>query len=64
MPLYEYRCRDCNTKFEELVGKTVSEKTPFCPSCGSENCEKLFSTFAANTGKRSSSSSCSTSGFT
>jgi putative FmdB family regulatory protein len=64
MPLYEYRCRDCSTKFEELVGRTVPEKTPLCPSCGSRDCERLFSTFAANTGKGLSSSSCSTGGFT
>jgi len=47
MPLYEYKCRDCGTVFEELVGKTVPDSMPLCPKCGSDNCERLFSTFAA-----------------
>ncbi len=58
MPLYEYKCLDCNRRFEELIGNTVPEKTPLCPECGSENCQKLFSTFAAAIGGKSSEPSC------
>ncbi len=62
MPLYEYKCRDCQNRFELLVGKTVSDLSPVCPKCGSDRCERLFSTFAAAIGKSSSAPSCSGSG--
>lgn len=54
MPLYEYKCNDCGLKFEELVNKNVPDSSPLCPSCGSSNCEKLFSTFALSAGGQSS----------
>jgi len=44
MPLYEYKCKSCGLKFEELASK-VSENTP-CKSCGKE-AEKLVSRFSA-----------------
>jgi putative FmdB family regulatory protein len=45
MPIYEYRCTSCDTRFEELV--SASAKTgPPCPSCGAKKPKRLFSTFA------------------
>jgi putative FmdB family regulatory protein len=44
MPLYEYACPDCSSRFETLVrawGDTVS-----CPKCSSTSVERLLSTFA------------------
>lgn len=43
MPIFEYRCEDCNTKFEKLVrtGDHVS-----CPSCGQDHLKTEYSTFA------------------
>ena len=40
MPIYEYRCRDCEATFEVLVraGSTVT-----CPHCGSSSLDKLIS---------------------
>ena len=40
MPIYEYRCRDCNVTFEMLVraGTVVT-----CPHCGSASLDKLIS---------------------
>jgi putative FmdB family regulatory protein len=40
MPIYEYRCRECNTTFEMLVrrGTTVA-----CPDCGSLSVGKQIS---------------------
>lgn len=43
MPLYEFRCRDCATRFEDLV-RSVDEAT--CLKCGSRRVERLLSAFA------------------
>ena len=40
MPLFEYRCHDCERDFEVLV--RASEK-PCCPTCQSTKLEKLIS---------------------
>ncbi|QSA99234.1 zinc ribbon domain-containing protein [Methylococcus sp. EFPC2] len=40
MPLYDYRCPDCDKTFELLV--KISD-TPVCPSCGGQHLEKLVS---------------------
>ncbi len=43
MPIYDYRCKDCNTvydvyhKVKEIVDDII------CPSCGSKNYIKLIS---------------------
>ena len=45
MPLYEYECRACGHSFELLVrGSTM----PACPSCRSENLQRLLSGFAVS----------------
>ncbi|MGC8972273.1 MAG: FmdB family zinc ribbon protein [bacterium] len=63
MPLYEYRCLDCNSRFEVLSKELLEEVV--CEKCGSKNTKRLISAFSfATTGdngiKMSSSSSCST----
>jgi putative FmdB family regulatory protein len=40
MPLFEYTCRACGHAFETLVRKG---DTPACPSCKSEDLEKMLS---------------------
>jgi len=62
MPLFEYECRECGQRFEALVQGT---KRPACPECGSEDLEKLLSSFgfgsgssAASFGGSSRSSNC------
>jgi len=54
MPIFEYKCKKCGHKFEELV--SGKEKIS-CPKCGSENLEKLISNF--NSKQKDSSSACS-----
>jgi putative FmdB family regulatory protein len=55
MPIYEYKCQDCGTKFEKLVRR--SEGTDLeCPSCGQKHLEQEFSTFAAHSGSASHAS--------
>jgi putative FmdB family regulatory protein len=50
MPLYEFKCRACGRKFEELV--RLGE-TPKCPNCGDATPERLFSTSAGVITERS-----------
>jgi len=46
MPLYEYACRACNTKFEQLV-RTMDRDDQFkCPKCGSVKTARALSVFA------------------
>ncbi|MDR1685558.1 MAG: zinc ribbon domain-containing protein [Desulfovibrio sp.] len=40
MPIYEYRCPDCATDFEELV---FGDGPPACPCCGGTSGERLMS---------------------
>ncbi len=46
MPIYEYACRCCETKFEKLIrSMTAEEKVP-CPECGSTKTTRALSLFA------------------
>lgn len=44
MPIYDYRCKDCDKTFELLVR---SSSIPVCPTCGNSRLEKLVSRPAA-----------------
>ena len=46
MPIFEYLCEDCGSKFEKLVRNGSSGGR--CPSCGQEHLKQQFSTFAAH----------------
>ena len=56
MPLYEYRCADCEKKTEQLVLAGDLASPPVCPSCGSRSMSRLLSTFAAQATEGSRSS--------
>jgi putative FmdB family regulatory protein len=43
MPLYDFRCGACGTRFEELVGQ---DEIPPCPKCGAPAPERLLGSFA------------------
>jgi putative FmdB family regulatory protein len=47
MPIYEYVCEDCGTKFEKLVLRAGDKEGLACPSCGQSRLASQFSTFAA-----------------
>ena len=40
MPIYEYRCQDCETRFEALVR---GDGVITCPHCDSSSLDKLLS---------------------
>ena len=54
MPIYEYKCRGCETEFEVLI-LPGPKSTPECPSCHNRDLEKLLSAFAVNSQERSQS---------
>ena len=47
MPIFEYTCEDCGTRFEKLVRNGVEVE---CPSCGEAHLKQELSTFAAQAG--------------
>jgi len=48
MPIYEYRCQDCETKFEKLVRRSSDAAELECPACGQKHLRQEMSTFAAH----------------
>lgn len=61
MPIFEYKCNDCNKKFDVLHKSSTNLEEVICPVCQSKDSKKLLSTFSASTGSSSynSASSCS-----
>jgi putative FmdB family regulatory protein len=47
VPLYEYRCPNCQRRFEVLQRVGAGAEGLECPDCGSRFVEKQYSTFAA-----------------
>lgn len=52
MPIYEYRCSDCNHDFEELV--LSPRESVSCPSCKSPRLERRPSLFASRAAREAS----------
>lgn len=51
MPIYEYACKSCDAKFEQLVRRMSGEAegpAAKCPSCGSEQTARALSLFAVS----------------
>jgi putative FmdB family regulatory protein len=46
MPVYEYYCRSCQSKFEQLRPMKLSEQTAVCPS-GHGGATRTISMFSA-----------------
>ncbi|RPI28285.1 MAG: zinc ribbon domain-containing protein [Acidobacteria bacterium] len=46
MPIFEYRCDKCQTKFEKIVFNRSEEIV--CPKCGNKDVQKLLSSFAVS----------------
>ena len=47
MPIFEYECDDCGTKFEKLMRRSDANGLT-CPSCGETHLTQQYSTFAAH----------------
>jgi putative FmdB family regulatory protein len=51
MPIYEYACKSCDAKFEQLVRRMSGEAdgpSAKCPACGSDQTARALSVFAVN----------------
>ncbi|HET8639379.1 MAG TPA: zinc ribbon domain-containing protein [Solirubrobacterales bacterium] len=44
MPIYEFECGRCGSRFEELTSEGAAP--PACPSCGADRTRRLLSTVA------------------
>jgi putative FmdB family regulatory protein len=60
MPVFEYKCSSCNTKFEVLHKSSVNQEEVSCPECESHKITKLFSSFSPSVQSHSHESACST----
>ena len=46
MALYEYKCADCDERFEKMRSMSASDEPAECPECGSVESRRLISNFA------------------
>jgi len=58
MPLYEYQCKKCEKRFETLLSLRELDDPVKCPDCGSEETDRLLSTFSAFVGGSARNASC------
>lgn len=53
MPIYEYLCHKCKTRFTEIIRLAELETyKPVCPKCKSKDVKKQLSTFHCKTPKK------------
>ena len=50
MPLYEYYCSDCRSKFEALRPMSRADDTIACEACGGTHTARVLSVFAVIAG--------------
>src|SRR4051794_28673868 len=59
MPIYEYTCKQCDAKFEQLQRSMTNEAKVKCPTCGSSKTAREMSVFAAGSSSKPSSAQSS-----
>jgi len=47
MPMYEYECQACGTRFELLQKLGATNEGVTCPKCGAAENERVASSFAS-----------------
>ena len=60
MPIFEYRCQDCDTKYEVLHKSSTNLEEVYCPQCSSTKYNKLLSSFSSSMNSSTSPGSCAT----
>ena len=59
MPIFEYHCFQCGSKFENLVlSKAKADEEVKCSGCGSPTVERVYSTFAAHGSTSTNGDAC------
>ena len=53
MPVYEYKCQKCDRGFEVSRSMTEAEGHLTCPSCGSTQIDRVYTSVFAKTSKKS-----------
>ncbi|MHB0999867.1 MAG: FmdB family zinc ribbon protein [Armatimonadota bacterium] len=61
MPIYEFECRGCGTRFEVLCSINSGSDGVTCPECESGDIKRLISTFYSKSSSSSGSCSCGSS---
>ena len=46
MPIYEYVCQSCETRYDKFIRSLMAEVKLECPNCGSAKGEKALSVFS------------------
>jgi len=49
MPIYEYLCADCRTKFDALRSMAQADEAIACAECGGAHTLRVLSVFAVKT---------------
>jgi len=57
MPVYDYRCTDCNKTYDVYHKSREIAEDIVCPSCGSHSAKRLMSASMVSMGSGASSSS-------
>ncbi len=55
VPIYEYACKSCDTRFEKLLKSMNDREKVECPECGSTKTARTMSVFAVTSPTPSSS---------
>ena len=55
MPIYSYKCNQCEDEFDLLVSLSEEAEAPRCPKCGSDDLRKKISLFGLCSGSESES---------
>lgn len=43
MPVYDYKCNECDSKYDIFHKSKENQEDIICPKCGSKNASKLMS---------------------
>lgn len=64
MPIYEFKCKQCDKIFDEFILNSNNLSTIYCPQCNSKDVSKMMSTFgfSSNSTSLNSNTSCSSCG--
>jgi putative FmdB family regulatory protein len=57
MPIYEYRCRHCQHRFDKLVPMGTNDSEVECPVCHERGLQKVVSVFGTKGSDTRSSAS-------